>query len=193
MLQAKDFSNFTRHLQVPHFELNAKTLGLIGAGAISRQTAVVAHALGMNILVYSRSRKDWADLNAAFVSLDEVLAAADFLSIHCPLTPETRHLLDRHRFGQMKSTAYIINTARGPIIHEADLIDALQNKRLAGAALDVQDPEPPALDNPLFTMDNVLLTPHIGWQTLESRQRLIGLLADNIAAWLQGKPVNTVA
>lgn len=193
MLHEKNFSNFTKHLQVPHFELQGKTLGLIGAGAIGHQTALVAHALGMNILVYSRTVKSWEALNAKFVSLDELLAAADFVSIHCPLTPETRHLLNKERFRQMKATAYLINTARGPIIDEADLIDALQNQRLAGAALDVQDPEPPSLDNPLFAMDNVLLTPHIGWQTLESRQRLIGLLAGNINAWLQGKPVNTVS
>jgi glycerate dehydrogenase len=192
MLKQKDFSNFTKYLQVPHFELKNKTLGLIGAGAISYQTAIVAHALGMNILVYSRTAKLWDTLHAKFVSLEELLPSCDFVSIHCPLTPQTRHLMNKQRFQQMKRSAYIINTARGPIINEADLIDALQKKWLAGAALDVQDPEPPALDNPLFEMDNVLLTPHIGWQTLESRQRLIGLLAGNIGAYNQGNPINIV-
>ncbi len=92
----------------------------------------------------------------------------------------------------MKPTAFIINSSRGPIIHEADLIEALQDGTIAGAALDVQDPEPPELNNPLFFMDNVILTPHIGWRRLESRQRLIGLMAENIESFIQGKPLNVV-
>ncbi|KYZ77397.1 hydroxyacid dehydrogenase [Anaerosporomusa subterranea] len=193
MIKQRDLSNFTKHLQVPHFEIQNKTLGLIGAGAISYQAAVVARALGMNILVYSRTPKAWNQLNAKFVTLEELLANSDFVSIHCPLTPQTKHLMNKERFQLMKPSAYIINTSRGPIINETDLIAALQNKQLAGAALDVQDPEPPALDNPLFAMDNVLLTPHIGWKTLESRQRLIGLLAGNINAYIKGIPTNIVS
>lgn len=193
MIKQKDYSNFTRHLQTPHYEVQNKTLGLIGAGAISHQTATVAHALGMKIVVCSRTAKQWDHLQARFVSLEELLSCSDFVSIHCPLTPQTRHLINQERLALMKPSACIINTARGPIIHEADLIAALQSKRLAGAALDVQDPEPPELDNPLFSMDNVLVTPHIGWKTLESRQRLIQLLAKNITAFAQGNPINTVS
>lgn len=193
MIKQNDYRNFSEHLQVPHFELQGKTLGLIGSGAIARQTATIAHALGMKIIVNSRTAKNWNQLNASFVSLDTLLAGSDFVSIHCPLTTETRHLINKDRLSVMKPTAFIINTARGPIINEADLIEALRNQKLAGAALDVQDPEPPELDNPLFKMDNVLLTPHIGWKTLESRQRLINLMADNIAAYLAGKPINVVS
>ena len=193
MIRRGDFSNFTEHLQVPHFELQGKTLGLIGSGAIARQTATVAHALGMKIIVNSRTAKSWDDLDASFVSIENLLSQSDFVSIHCPLTTETRHLINAERLKLMKPSAFIINTARGPIINEADLINALQGGKLAGAALDVQDPEPPDLNNPLFKMNNVLLTPHIGWKTLEARQRLIGLLADNISAYLAGKPINVVS
>lgn len=193
MIKQKIFSNFTEHLQVPHFEVQDKTIGLIGSGAIAYQTAVVAHALGMRILVHSRTPKTWTAVKAKFVSLEQLLADSDFVSIHCPLTTETKHLISKDRLRLMKSSAYIVNTARGPIIQENDLIEALQNKLIAGAALDVQDPEPPERNNPLFTMDNVLLTPHIGWKTLESRQRLIGLLAENISAFYKGSPIHVVS
>lgn len=192
MVRQKNFSNFTDHLQVPHFELQNKTLGVIGAGSIGYQVATVARALGMKILAYSRTAKSWGNLDATFVSLDELLTNSDFVSIHCPLTVETRHLINKDSLKLMKPSAFIINTSRGPIINEFDLIAALQTNQLAGAALDVQDPEPPALDNPLFMMDNVILTPHIGWKTFESRQRLIGLLAKNIEAFSHGKPINVV-
>lgn len=112
--------------------------------------------------------------------------------MHCPLTPDTKHLINKSKLELMKSEACIINTARGAIINEADLIEALKNKKIAGAALDVQEQEPPELSNPLFNMKNVILTPHIGWRCLESRQRLINLLADNIEAFIKGSPINVV-
>lgn len=191
-INQNNFDNFTKHLQVPHFEVQNKTLGLIGAGSIGKQVINVALALGMKVLVYQRNPKPWDNPNIQSVSLEELLRQSDFVSIHCPLTTETRHLVDKKRLQLMKPSSYIINTSRGPIINEVDLIQALQNNLIAGAALDVQDPEPPELTNPLFAMDNVILTPHIGWQTLESRQRLIRLLAGNIAAYLEGKPINVV-
>ena len=193
MLQKKNFDNFTKHLQVPHFELQGKTLGIIGAGAIGREVIKIALTLGMNILVHSRTPKSWGEAKVQFVSLEELLVQSDFVSIHCPLTDETRHLINKDRLKLMKPTSFIINTSRGPIIKETDLIAALQQGQLAGAALDVQDPEPPELNNPLFNMDNVILTPHIGWRRLESRQRLIKLMADNIEAFIQGKAINVVS
>jgi len=192
MIKQKNFDNFTKHLQVPHFELQNKTLGVIGTGAIAQQVIKIALALGMNILVYNRTPKQWENPNIQFVSLEEMLKQSDFVSIHCPLTANTKYLINKDSLKLMKPSAFIINTSRGPIIKETDLIEALQNGTIAGAALDVQEQEPPELNNPLFAMENVILTPHIGWQCFESRQRLIKLLAGNIEAFLQGKPINVV-
>lgn len=193
MLHQKKFDNFTKHLQVPHFELQNKTLGVIGGtGAIGRNVIKIALALGMNILIYNRNSKPSGDPNVQFVSLEELLQQSDFITIHCPLTADTKHLINMDRLKMMKPSAFIINTARGGIIKEIDLIEALQKGVIAGAALDVQDPEPPELDNPLFAMSNVILTPHIGWRRFESRQRLIELMAINIEEFLQGKPINVV-
>ena len=193
MIKDGNHTNFTEHLQLPHFEAQSKTLGIIGAGSIGRQVITIARALGMNVLTFTRTLKQWNDPSVQSVSLEELLRQSDFVSIHSPLTPETRHLIDKEMLSLMKPTSFIINTARGAIIKETDLILALQNGRIAGAALDVQDPEPPSSDNPLFTMDNVILTPHIGWKTIESRQRLITLLAENITAFLLGNPINAVS
>ncbi|ALB46836.1 NAD(P)-dependent oxidoreductase [Clostridium beijerinckii] len=192
MIENKNYSNFTKYLQVPHIEIQNKTLGIIGAGSIGIQVMNVAKALGMKILIYSRSYKDLGDSNIKFVSLEELLKESDFVTIHCPLTTETRYLIDKSRLDLMKSSSFIINTSRGAIIKETDLIEALNNKKIAGAALDVQDPEPPELNNPLFNMENVILTPHIGWKCFESRQRLINLLANNIEAFIKKEPVNII-
>jgi glycerate dehydrogenase len=192
IIKQGNFNNFTNHLEVPHFEVQRKTLGVIGSGAIGTQVITVARALGMNILVYSRTPKEWNDVNIQSASLEALLKESDFITIHCPLTEKTKHLINKDTLKLMKPSAFIINTARGAIINEADLIDALQKGLIAGAALDVQDPEPPSLDNPLFSMNNVLLTPHIGWKCFESRQRLINLLASNIEGFVNGKPINVV-
>lgn len=193
MLQRKNFDNFTKYLQLPHFELQNRTLGVIGGtGAIGQNVIKIALVLGMNILVFNRTPKPFDDPKVKFVSLEELLKQSDFITIHCPLNADTKYLINKERLKMMKSTAFIINTARGAIIKETDLIEALQKGKIAGAALDVQDPEPPALDNPLFAMDNVILTPHIGWRRFESRQRLIDLMAVNIAAFIQGNLRNVV-
>ncbi|WP_238883797.1 NAD(P)-dependent oxidoreductase [Clostridium sp. YIM B02551] len=192
MIENNNYSNFTKYLGVPHFEIQNKTLGVIGAGSIGQQVMKVAKALGMNILVYSRSHKDLGDSSIKFVSIDELLKESDFVTIHCPLTQETKHLIDKSKLKFMKPSSFIINTARGAIIKEVDLIEALENKIIAGAALDVQEIEPPELDNPLFSMKNVILTPHIGWKCLESRQRLLDILAKNIEAFIKEKPINRV-
>lgn len=192
MIKENNFDNFTKHLQLPHLEIQNKTLGVIGAGTIGQQVMKIARVLGMNILVYSRTPKQWNDSNIKNVSLEELLNKSDFVSIHCPLTANTKYLIDKEKLEMMKPSAFIINTSRGPIIKETDLIEALKMKVIAGAGLDVQDPEPPKLDNPLFSMPNVILTPHIGWKCFESRQRLIDILAENIASFIQGKPINVV-
>jgi glycerate dehydrogenase len=192
MIKQNNFDNFTKHLQLPHFEVQNKTLGVIGAGAIGQQVMKIARALGMNILVYNRTPKQWNDPNIQSVSLENLLQHSDFVTIHCPLTAETKYLIDKDKLKLMKPSTFIINTSRGPIIKETDLIEALQNRLVAGAALDVQDPEPPELSNPLFSMENVILTPHIGWKCFEARQRLIHLLAHNILSFIQGKPINIV-
>ncbi|WP_027938296.1 NAD(P)-dependent oxidoreductase [Anaeroarcus burkinensis] len=192
MLGRKDFSNFTKFLQVPHFEVAGKTLGVIGAGAIGRESIKIGVALGMNVLMYDPFPQEWTEGNVKNASLEDVLRQSDFITLHCPLMDSTRQIINKERIALMKPTAYIVNTSRGALIKEDDLIEALQQGRLAGAALDVQDPEPPALDNPLFAMDNVIMTPHIGWRRYESRQRLVDLVAENIKAFIDGKTVNVV-
>lgn len=193
MIEDKNYDNFTKYLQVPHFEVQNKILGVIGAGAIGQQVMKIARALGMKVLVYSRTYKDLGDSKISFVKLEELLKESDFITLHCPLTLETRHLIDKSKLELMKPSAFIINTSRGAIIKEIDLIEALKSKKIAGAALDVQDPEPPELNNPLFNMKNVILTPHIGWKCIESRQRLMDLLGRNIEAFINKEPINIVS
>ncbi|MDR3585460.1 MAG: NAD(P)-dependent oxidoreductase [Desulfosporosinus sp.] len=193
MIRQKNFDNFTKHVELPHFEVQNKTLGVIGgSGAIGRAVIKIALVLGMNILVFSRTPKPADNPNVHFVSLEELLKQSDFVTLHCPLTPDTLHLIDKNRVKLMKPSAYIINTSRGAIIKETDLIEALQNRIIAGAALDVQDPEPPEPTNPLFEMENVIVTPHIGWRRFESRQRLIDLMTLNIEAFIRGELINIV-
>lgn len=192
MIEKKNFDNFTKYLQVSHFELQGKTLGVIGGGAIGQHVMKIALTLGMNILVYSRTPKLYGDLKTESVSLEKLLQQSDFVSIHCPLNADTKHLINKDKLNMMKSTAFIINTARGDIIKETDLIEALQRGQIAGAALDVQSPEPPDIKNPLFSMDNVIMTPHIGWRRIESRQRLIELTADNIKCYMENRAINVV-
>ncbi|MDD7794277.1 NAD(P)-dependent oxidoreductase [Clostridium sp. 'White wine YQ'] len=192
MIENNNYSNFTKYLGVPHFEIQNKTLGVIGAGSIGQQVMKVAKALGMNILVYNRSHKDLGDSSIKFVSFEELLKKSDFVTIHCPLTKDTKYLIDKSKLELMKPSSYIINTARGAIIKEVDLIEALENKIIAGAALDVQESEPPELNNPLFNRKNVILTPHIGWKCIESRQRLLDILAENIEAFIKEESINRI-
>ena len=191
MLGKGDRSNFTEHLMVPHVELNGKTLGVIGAGNIGRQVIKVGQALDMNVLCYTRTPRENEE-NLIFVSLEELLAKSDYISLHCPLTPATRHMIDEKAISLMKPSAFIINTSRGALIDEPALIKALQEGRIAGAGLDVQETEPPAADNPLYTLDNVIITPHMGWKGMETRQRLVGVVAADINGFFEGKPVNVV-
>ena len=191
MLTRGDHSNFTRALQVGHTEVNGKTLGIIGAGSIGRKVIEIALALEMEILVYSRTPRPDSD-HVCYRSLEEVLRRSDYLSLHCPLTEQTRHIINAETLALMKPTACLINTSRGALVDEAALIRALEEKRIAAAALDVQEVEPPAPDSKLYTLDNVILTPHMGWKGLETRRRLVSLLAGNIRAYLDGSPINRV-
>ena len=192
MLARGDRSNFTKHLQVPHTEVNSKTLGIIGAGHIGMAVVKVAKALDMNILIHTRTPKADGD-GIRYVSLDELLAQSDYISLHCPLNDKTKHLINKDTIAKMKPNAVIINTGRGALINEADLCEALAAKRIHGAGLDVQEVEPPAEDSPLYTLDNVIITPHMGWKGLETRQRLVGIIRDNVQAFLKGEPINVVS
>lgn len=192
MLTRGDRTNFTEHLSVPHTEVNGKVLGVIGYGNIGREVIKIAQALDMKIVVYTRTKREDTE-NIHFAGLDEVLAQADYLTLHCPLNENTRHMINAETIAKMKPTACIINTSRGALIDEPALIRALQEGRIAGAGLDVQETEPPASDNPLYTMENVILTPHMGWKGFETRQRLISILKGNIEAYAAGAPVNVVS
>ena len=192
MLAKGDRSNFTKYLQVSHTEVNGKTLGVVGAGHIGMEVIKVAKALGMNILVHTRTPK--ADVDGIrYVSLDELLEHSDYITLHCPLNEQTKHMINKDTIAKMKSSAVIINTGRGALINEADLCEALVVKRIGGAGLDVQEVEPPVEDSPLYTLDNVIITPHMGWKGLETRQRLVGIIRDNIQAFLKGEPINVVS
>ena len=192
MLAKGDRSNFTKHLQVSHTEVNGKTLGVVGAGHIGMEVIKVAKALGMNIMVHTRTPKADGD-GIRYVSLDELLENSDYITLHCPLNDQTKHMINKETISKMKPSAVIINTGRGPLINEAELCEALAAKRIAGAGLDVQEVEPPAEDSPLYTLDNVILTPHMGWKGLETRQRLVGIIRDNVQAFLKGEPINVVS
>ena len=192
MLAKGDRSNFTKYLQVSHTEVNGKTLGVVGAGHIGMGVIKVAKALGMNVLVHTRTPKADGD-GIRYVSLDELLENSDYITLHCPLNEQTKHMINKDTIAKMKSSAVIINTGRGALINEADLCEALVAKRIAGAGLDVQEVEPPAEDSPLYTLDNVIITPHMGWKGLETRQRLVGIIRDNVQAFLKGEPINVVS
>ena len=192
MLAKGDRSNFTKHLQVSHTEVNGKTLGVIGAGHIGMEVIKVAKALGMNILIHTRTPKADGD-GIRYVSLDELLENSDYITLHCPLNDKTKHMINKETIAKMKPNAVIVNTGRGPLINETDLCEALAAKRIHGAGLDVQEVEPPAEDSPLYTLDNVIITPHMGWKGLETRQRLVGIIRDNVQAFLKGEPINVVS
>lgn len=192
MLGNGNYDNFTHNLQVPHVEVNGKTLGVVGAGHIGKNVIKIAQALDMDIMVYTRTpREDYDGIH--YVSLDTLLKNSDYISLHCPLTSSTKHMINKDTLSLMKPTAFIINTSRGALIDEKALVEALKNQTIAGAGLDVQEEEPPKEDSPLYQLDNVILTPHIGWKGLETRQRLVSILANNIKAYLEGNPINVVS
>ena len=170
----------------PLVELAGKTLGIVGYGRIGRQVGAIGEAFGMRVIAHDVGGGD------GLVPLEQLLREADVVTLHCPLTPENRGFIDSARIALMKPSAVLINTARGPLVNEADLAEALNTGRIAAAALDVLSKEPPPAGNPLLTARNCLLTPHIAWATKEARARLMKIAVDNVRAFLDGKPVNVV-
>jgi len=177
----------------PLIELDGKTMGIIGFGNIGQAVADIAVAFGMNVLGYSRRRTDQSHRkNFRWAELDELLAESDVVSLHCPLTPETKGIVNIETLRKMKKSAFLINTGRGPLVVEEDLAYALNNDIIAGAGLDVLSVEPPKADNPLFRAKNCVITPHIAWATKEARLRLMHTAVENVKAFLKGEPVNVV-
>lgn len=180
------------HTTAPILELSGKTLGILGFGNIGRAVAQLGLALGMRVLVHSRTQRA-LPAGCTWCSFETLFETADVVSLHCPLTDETRGIVGASVLARMKPTALLINTARGALVDENALADALNSGRLAGAGLDVMAEEPPRPDHPLLTAKNCLITPHIAWASREARLRLIDAVAGNLRAFLAGQPVNVVS
>ncbi len=191
MLEKGNHDNFHRYLMADHVEINGKVLGIIGYGDIAKEVIKVAQAMGMKILVSTRTPREDRD-GVHFTTREEVFCQSDFISLHCPLLEDTRHLVDAAALEKMKKSAYIINTARGALIDEKALIKALEAGVIAGAGLDVQEEEPLADESPLYCMEQVIVTPHIGWRGLETRRRLVSMVGEDIAAYRSGNPINRI-
>ena len=169
-------------------ELAGRTLGIVGHGRIGRGVAAVGRAFGMRVIHHRRQGGG----DPAYVDLDTLFRESDVVSLHCPLTPETKGLVDARRLAMMKPTAFLVNTARGPLVDEAALAAALNAGQIAGAAVDVLSVEPPPASNPLLTAKNCVITPHVAWATRDARRRLIDVTAANLAAFAAGQPQNVV-
>ena len=177
----------------PLIELAGKNLGIIGFGKIGQSFAKIAEALGMNILAFDEYQDEkFVSDTMRYVSLDELLARSDVISLHCPLFEKTQGIINKESIAKMRDGVMIINTSRGPLIVEEDLAEALNRGKVAGAALDVLSVEPPTADNPLLTAKNCIITPHIAWAPKESRERLLDIAAENLRLFLEGKPQNVV-
>jgi glycerate dehydrogenase len=177
----------------PLIELAGKTMGIIGFGDIGEKVGDLATAFGMNIMGNRRHPTDQAHRkNFRWASVNEILESADVVSIHCPLSPETKGLINKDSLKRMKKSAFLLNTSRGPIIVENDLAEALNKEMIAGAGIDVLSVEPPPPDNPLLKAKNCIITPHIAWATKEARIRLMDTATENLKSFLAGKPVNVV-
>ena len=176
----------------PQMELAGKTLGIIGFGRIGRAVGTIAKAFGMEVIAYNRSRCPEGEAIGEYVDLDTLLANSDVISLHCPLTPDVTHLICEKNLAKMKDGAILLNTARGPLIDEAAVADALRSGKLRGAAVDVVSQEPMNCANPLLGAPNCIITPHMAWAPIESRQRIMDCTVRSIQAFLNGAPINTV-
>lgn len=176
----------------PQMELAGKTMGIIGFGRIGQSVGRIAQALGMRVLAYSRSRRAEGEAIAKYVDLDTLLAESDVVSLHCPLFPETTNLIDAAAIVKMKDGAILLNTSRGPVIDEAAVAEALRSGKLRGAAMDVVTVEPIDPNNPLLTAPNCILTPHMAWAPVETRQRILDVTVESIHNFLNGAPSNVV-
>ena len=173
-------------------ELAGKTFGIVGLGNIGRRVAAIAQAFGVKVVAFTSKRADELPAGIEKRTMDELLAESDVLSLHCPLTPDTHHLINRETLQRMKPTAILINTGRGPLVNDQDVADALKEKRLKAFCADVLTEEPPRADNPLLPCENAFFTPHIAWATEEARSRLVDIAVNNVKAFVEGNPVNVV-
>jgi len=172
----------------PLTEIDGLTIGIVGFGRIGKAVALIAEAFGMKVIVYDPSSVTGYEK----VPINELFMRSDIVTLHCPLTPETSGIINSDRLKLMKSSALLVNTARGPLIVEKDLAEALNGGVIAGAALDVLSVEPPPKDNPLLSARNCIITPHVAWATFEARKRLMAIAVENIKRYMDGKPVNIV-
>lgn len=177
--------------KTPLTELSGKTMGLIGLGDIGSQVARIALAFGMKVIAYRKHPVPVEDIE--MVPLERIFRESDVISLHCPLTEETREIIRKESLAVMKPNAIILNTGRGPLINEADLAEALHSGVIAGAGLDVLSVEPPRPDNPLLKAPRCVITPHVAWATLEARRRLLQMVADNLSSFRKGEPSNVVS
>jgi glycerate dehydrogenase len=175
----------------PLVELEGLTMGIVGLGRIGTAVGRLARAFGMKVLAHDALPQEPQE-GVRLVSLEELLASSDVVTLHCPLTEQTRELIDARRLAMMKPAAFLINTSRGPVIQERDLAEALNAGRLGGAGLDVLAVEPPPADNPLLRARNCLIAPHIAWATRSARKRLLDIAVANVKAFLEGRPLNVV-
>lgn len=176
----------------PLTDLSGKTIGIVGLGHIGSKVARLAQDFGMDVFAYTS--KNAADLPAGInkTTLDGLLGISDIITLHCPLTPSTRELINKESIKKMRRGAILINTGRGPLVNEADVAEALQKGQLGAYGADVMCSEPPAADNPLFAQPNAYITPHIAWATVEARERLMAIAVNNLKAFVSGNPVNVV-
>ena len=176
----------------PHMELAGKTFGIVGLGNIGRRVAEIATAFGMHVKAMTSKSADALPANIEKATLEDLLSTSDVLSLHCPLTDTTRHLINRETLRQMKPAAILINTGRGPLVNDQDVADALAGGRLAAFCADVLTEEPPKSDNPLLKESNAYFTPHIAWASTEARKRLVQVAVDNVRQFINGQPQNVV-
>jgi glycerate dehydrogenase len=177
----------------PLVELAGKTMGIVGFGRIGRQTGRIADAMGMRVIAHDTNQSNAPEYEGfRWAPVGELLAESDVVSLHAPLFPETKGMINARSLAGMKRSAFLINTSRGPLVVDQDLADALNAGRIAGAGLDVLSVEPPAADNPLLSAKNCLVTPHIAWATREARSRLMDLVVENVEAFVAGKAKNVV-
>lgn len=186
---SKDFA----YWKTEQIEASGKTFGIVGFGTIGKAVAMVAKAFQMKVMVFSRTKyPEYEDELLSFVDFETLLKESDVISLHCPLFENTKGMMNKEAFQKMKKTAYLINTARGPIVNQEDLAQALNQEEIAGAGIDVVDVEPILADNPLLQAKNCTITPHVGWATTEARRRLMVILQENLKAYKEGKPINVV-
>jgi glycerate dehydrogenase len=179
--------------KTPLIELSGRTMGVVGFGRIGRQTAAIAAALGMRIVANDKNEANAPDYpDFAWMPVETLLREADVISLHCPLLPENKGMIDRERLSRMKQNAFLLNTSRGPLVVDQDLADALNEGVIAGAGLDVLSVEPPVAANPLLSAKNCIVTPHIAWATKEARSRLLDTAVENVKAFLDGRVQNAV-